>query len=54
MASEGERLRRDVDDMAILDIDDELADDDLPPPLQIPGRYSLVSSAPAAFTAALL
>ena len=38
---------------AILDIDDELADDEVPLPHQIPGGYFLVSSAPAALTAAL-
>ena len=41
--STGERLRRDVDEMSILDIDDELADYEVPLPLQIPGGYSLVS-----------
>ena len=50
--SEGERMRRDVDGMAILDIDDELADDEIS--LQIPGGYSLVSSAPAALAAAIV
>ena len=52
--SEGERLRRDVYEMAILNIDDELADDEVLLPLQIPGRYFLVSSTPAALTAALV
>ena len=54
VGSEGERLRRDVDDMAVLDIDEELADDEVPLPLQIPGGKSLVSSAPASLTAALV
>ena len=40
--------------MAVLDIDEELADDEVPLPLQIPGGNSLVSSAPAALTAALV
>ena len=51
---EGKRLRRDVDEMAILDVDDELADDKVPLPLQIPGGYSLVSSEPAILTTALV
>ena len=40
--------------MAILDIEGELADDEAPLPHQINGGYSLVSSAPAALTAALV
>ena len=52
--SEGERLRNDVGGMVILDVDDELADDDVPLQRQTPGRYSLVSSAAAALTLALL
>ena len=52
--SEGERLRMDVDETVILNIDDELVDDEVPLPLQIPGGYSLVSSASAALTAALV
>ena len=40
--------------MAILDIDEELADDEVPLQLQIPGGNSLVSSAPAALIAALV
>ena len=39
--------------MAILNIDDQLADDEVPLPLEIPGGYSFVSSAPTALTAAL-
>ena len=50
--SDGERLLRDVNEMAILDIDDELADDEVLLPLQTPGGYSLVNLAPAALTAA--
>ena len=49
--SKDERLGRDVDERAILDIDYELAEDKPSLPLQIPGGYSLVSSAPAALTA---
>ncbi|CAM9952086.1 unnamed protein product [Ascophyllum nodosum] len=52
--SKGERLRRGADDMTILDIDDELADDKVPLPLQIPSGYSFVSSVPAALIAALV
>ena len=40
--------------MTILGIDDELADDEIPLPRQIPGGYSLVSSTPTALTAALV
>ena len=43
--SEGERLRSDLNEIAILDIDDELADDEVPLPLQISSGYFLVSSA---------
>ena len=50
--SEGQRLRRDVNEMAIQDIDDEIADDEVPLPTQTPGGYFLMSSAPAALTVA--
>ena len=52
--SEGETLRRDVDEMAVLNIDDELADDEVSLRLQICDGYYLVSLAPAALTAALV
>ena len=40
--------------MGILGIDDEVANDEVSLPLIISGEYSLVSSAPAALTVALV
>ena len=52
--NEGETLHRDVDEMTILNIDDQHAEDEVPLLLEIPGGYSLASSAPTTLTAALL
>ena len=47
------RPRQEVDELAALDIDDGVADDETLLPLEVPADYSLVSSAPAALTLAL-
>lgn len=41
----GKRLRGDVDGMAVLNIDYDLADGEVPLPLEIPGGHSLVNTA---------
>ena len=48
------RPRPDVDELATLDIDDDIADDEALLPLEVPAGYSLVSSAPTALTRALV
>ena len=48
------RPRQEVDELATLDIDDDVADDEALLPLEVPAGYSLVSSAPAALTEALV
>ena len=48
------RPRPDVDELATLDIDDDVADDEALLPLEVPAGYSLVSSAPTALTRALV
>lgn len=52
--SQRKRRREDADEIATLDIDDDLADGEVPLPLHIPHGYVVASSAPAALTAALL
>lgn len=51
--SRGERRREDADKIAILDIDDDLADDEVPMPYRAPDGYTLWNKPPAALTAAL-
>ena len=48
------RPRQEVDELATLDIDDDVADDEALLPLEVPAGYSLVSSEPAALTQALV
>ena len=48
------RPRQEVDDLVTLDIDDDVADDEALLLLEVPVGYSLVSSAPAALTQALV
>ena len=49
----GTRPRQGVDELATIDTDDDVADDEVLLPLEVPASYSLVSSAPAALTRAL-
>ena len=48
------RPRQEIDELGTLDIDDDVADDEAILPLEVPAGYSLVSSAPAALTQALV
>ena len=50
----GGRPRQDVDELATMDTDDDVADDEVLLPLEVPAGYSLVSTAPAALTRALV
>ena len=50
----GTRLRQDVDELATMDTDDDVADDEVLLPLEVPAGYSLVSTAPAALTRTLV
>ena len=50
----GTRPRQDVDELATMDTDDDVADDEALLPLEVPADYSLVSTAPAALTRALV
>ena len=50
----GTRPRQDVDELATMDTDDDIADDEVLLPLEVPARYSHVSTAPAALTRALV
>ena len=50
----GGRPRQDVDDLATMDTDDDVADDEVLLPLEVLAGYSLVSTAPAALTRALV
>ena len=50
----GGRPRQDVDELATMDTDNDVADDEVLLPLEVPAGYSLVSTAPAALTRALV
>ena len=50
----GNRPRRDVDKLAIMDIDNDVADEEVLRPLVLHGGYSLISSVPADLTRALV
>ena len=50
----GTRPRQDVDELATMDTDDGVADDEVLLPLEVPAGYSIVSTAPAALTRALV
>ena len=50
----GTRPRQDGDELPTMDTDDDVADDEVLLPLEVPAGYSLVSTAPAALTRALV
>ena len=50
----GGRPRQDVDELATMDTDEDVADDEILLPLEVPAGYSLVSTTPAALTRALV
>ena len=53
-SGEGTRPRQDVDELATMDTDDDVTDYEVLLPLETPAGYSLVSTAPAALTRALV